>query len=118
MEEIPLCSSAAPGALSRKTRDVNQRSGSLSEKILGQELHAAGDSPRCIFFALYFLQRSETAMSRDELCLFRRRDAPEHCVAMGEAPEPGDDVAMQHGVLRELRIAHRFHQRHATFLKS
>jgi hypothetical protein len=56
MEKIPLCSNAAPGALSMTTLDANQRSDALSKKILGQEVHAPGGSSRCIFFALYFFQ--------------------------------------------------------------
>jgi hypothetical protein len=55
-KKFPSVRTPAPGALSRKTRDLNQRSEPLSEKTFGQEVHAAGDSSRCIFFALYFLQ--------------------------------------------------------------
>jgi hypothetical protein len=53
MEEFPLYSHAAPGALSMTTLDATQRSDALSEKSLGKEVHASGDSA-CIFFACTF----------------------------------------------------------------
>jgi hypothetical protein len=56
MEEIPLCTTPHPGALSMETHNLDQRSDALSEKMFGQEVHAPGDRgvvffSRCIFFS-------------------------------------------------------------------
>jgi hypothetical protein len=44
---------AAPGALSMTTHNLKQRSGVLSEKMFGQEVHAHGDM-RVYFFRVVF----------------------------------------------------------------
>jgi hypothetical protein len=78
MEEFPLCSHAAPGALSMTTLDSHQRSEGLSEKILGQKVHAHSDRVRCIFFALYFLQLVipwDSPVQRARCTSVRSRDA-------------------------------------------